>query len=153
MNLRKRSDASYARQAGSVDMLATTFDRGPIDRDAEGSLLILIVDDTPSYRAVLELALAVPGREIVGVDNATEAFELVRTRRFGLVISDYAMPGGTGIDLLRQIRRADGIQPFVLMSSELPAEAARVAALGDAYVVEKKGGIAELTALLEAIEL
>lgn len=134
-------------------MLATIFDRNPTDNDAEGSLVILIVDDTPSYRAVLQLALAGPGREIVGVDNAAEAFELVRTRRFGLVISDYSMPGGTGIDLLRQIRRADGIQPFVLMSSELPAEAARVAALGDAYVVEKKGGIAELTALLEAIEL
>jgi hypothetical protein len=39
------------------------------------------------------------------------------------------------------------------MSSELPAEAARVAALGDAYVVDKNGGIAELSALLDAIEL
>jgi two-component system chemotaxis response regulator CheY len=153
MNFRKRSDASYARQAGSIEMLATTCDRDPTESDAEGSLLILVVDDTPSYRAVLELALAAPGREIVGVDNVADALELVRARRFALVIGDYAMPGGTGIDLLRQIRRADGIQPFVLMSSELPAEAARVAALGNAYVVEKKGGIAELTALLEAIEL
>jgi CheY-like chemotaxis protein len=93
-------------------MLANTFDRGLIENDAEASLVILVVDDSASYRAVLEIALAGPGREIVGVGNVAEALELVRTRRFGLVISDYAMPGGTGIDLLREIRRADAIQPY-----------------------------------------
>jgi DNA-binding response OmpR family regulator len=134
-------------------MLETIFNRNPTHDDAGGSLLILVVDDTPSYRAVLELELAGPGREILGAGNFTGAIELVRARRFGLVISDYAMPGGNGIDLLREIRRADSIQPFVLMSSELPADAARIAALGDAYVVDKSGGIAELSALLAAIEL
>jgi DNA-binding response OmpR family regulator len=134
-------------------MLAAVSDLYPIDGDAEGSLSILVVDDTASYRALLELALAGPGREIVGAGSLTEAIALVRARRFALVISDYAMPGGTGIDLLREIRRTDGIQPFVLMSSELPADAARIAALGDAYVVDKNGGIAELTALLDAIDL
>jgi CheY-like chemotaxis protein len=134
-------------------MLMKTFDRGTIENDAEASLVILVVEDSASYRAVLELALAGPGREIVGVGNVAEALELVRTRRFGLVISDYAMPGGTGIDLLREIRRTDGIQPFVLVSSDLPADAARIAALGDAYLVDKNGGIDELNALLDAIEL
>jgi CheY-like chemotaxis protein len=133
-------------------MIATTFDRDPMEGAGE-TLSILVVDDVASYRAVLELALAGPGREIVGVGSLREAIEFVRARPFALVISDYAMPGGTGIDLLREIRRADGIQPFVLMSSELPAEAARVAALGDAYVVDKNGGIAELSALLDAIDL
>jgi CheY-like chemotaxis protein len=99
------------------------------------------------------VALAGPRREIVAVDNVAEALELFRTCRFGLVISDYEMPVGTGIDLLREIRRVDGIQPFVLLSGDLPADAARVAALGDAYLVDKNGGIAELIALLEAIEL
>jgi DNA-binding response OmpR family regulator len=132
---------------------AMTFDRDPTEDDVAQTLLILVVDDAASYRAILEVALAGPGREIVGVDNAADAFELVRTRPFALVISDYAMPGGTGIDLLRAIRRADGIQPFVLMSSDLPADAARVAVLGDAYVVDKRGGIEELCALLDAIEL
>jgi CheY-like chemotaxis protein len=134
-------------------MLANTFDGEPIESDGEESFTILIVEDSPSYRAVLEVALAGPGREIVAVDNVGEALERFRACRFGLVISDYAMPGGTGIDLLREIRRADGIQPFVLLSGDLPADAARVAALGDAYLVDKNGGIAELIALLEAIEL
>jgi CheY-like chemotaxis protein len=133
-------------------MIATTFDRDPTE-DAGDSLSILVVDDTASYRAVLELALAGPGREIVGAASLAEAIELVRARPFALVISDYAMPGGTGIDLLREIRRSDAIQPFVLMSSELPAEAARVAALGDAYVVDKSDGVGELSALLDAIDL
>lgn len=133
-------------------MLTRTFDRDPSAGRPERVLSILVVDDAASYRAVLELALAGPGREIVGVASVAEALELIRARRFGLVISDYAMPGGTGIDLLREIRRADGIQPFVLVSSELPADAARVAALGDAYLVDKSGGIAELSALLDAIE-
>jgi DNA-binding response OmpR family regulator len=133
-------------------MTATTIARDPAE-EAGGALSILVVDDTASYRAVLELALAGPGREIVGAAGFSEALALVRSRPFALVISDYAMPGGTGLDLLREIRRSDAIQPFVLMSGDLPAEAARVAVLGDVYVVDKRDGIGELSALLDAIDL
>jgi DNA-binding response OmpR family regulator len=132
-------------------MLTTTRDQASNENDP-ASFAILVVDDVPSYRTVLELALAGPGRDIVSVSNVDSASELMGIRRFGLVISDYSMPGGTGIDLLRKIRRTDRVQPFVLMSSDLPANVARVAALEDAFLVDKNGGLAELTALLEAIE-
>ena len=132
-------------------MLTTPCDLAS-NEDHPASFAILVVDDVPSYRAVLELALAGPGRDVVAVDNVKSASELMRVRQFGLVISDYAMPGGTGIDLLREIRRTDSVQPFVLMSSDLPADVARVATLEDAFLVDKNGGLSELTALLEAIE-
>lgn len=69
------------------------------------SYSILIVDDLPENRRFLSRLLATVGYRPMEAQNGTEAInELVR-RRPHLVIMDVEMPGITGIEAVRRIRR------------------------------------------------
>jgi CheY-like chemotaxis protein len=65
---------------------------------------ILIVDDEPFVRDLLEKVLRRGGHEVVATANAAEALEKLRTSRFDLVLTDVVMPGMDGFDLLRRVK-------------------------------------------------
>jgi CheY-like chemotaxis protein len=63
---------------------------------------ILCVDDDEAGRYLLGRALELAGFTVTTAGGAHEGLELLRRRRFNLVISDYRMPDGTGTWMLRQ---------------------------------------------------
>ena len=68
---------------------------------------ILIVDDDHNLTKTLAEGLHRKLKESVDVMtcfSASDALSLFNQRSFDLVISDFKMPGMTGIDLFRQIR-------------------------------------------------
>ena len=119
---------------------------------AEKTLAILVVDDSPGYLGVLVTGLSGPGRVVIGVDSVTEALPLVRGQSFDLIVSDFSMPGLSGLDLLGIVRVLRPEQPFVLSSADLPPDAALIAERHDAWVIAKSDALVELVALLEATE-
>jgi DNA-binding response OmpR family regulator len=66
---------------------------------------ILLVDDDPSLRAVLSLALRRDGYHVIEADSGVAGLEMARLHVPDLVLSDIDMPGGDGASLLRDIRR------------------------------------------------
>lgn len=71
----------------------------------EGS--VLIVEDKPEIRSLVEAALSQLGYETVGVDNAEEALGLVEAGTpVDLLLTDVVMPGMKGPDLAAAIRRS-----------------------------------------------
>lgn len=65
----------------------------------------MVIDDQRASRAMVRLALSDLGfRDIGDFDNGRTALEAMRESRFHLVISDYRMPGYTGLDLLKDMR-------------------------------------------------
>lgn len=66
---------------------------------------VLVAEDDIVSALMLEHCLKQYGYEVTTVDNGQEAFDLVRTGQFQLVISDWAMPKMTGPELCRQIRK------------------------------------------------
>src|SRR5215470_13560320 len=66
---------------------------------------VLVAEDDVVTSLMLQYCLEQFGYDVTAVDNGLEAFELVRTGQFHLVISDWAMPKMTGVDLCRQIRK------------------------------------------------
>lgn len=80
---------------------------------------VLIVEDDPDALALLEHAIAHFGYEVAGASNGLEALELIRSGRFRLVVSDWEMPGMSGVELCREIRRrsASGYTYFILLTS------------------------------------
>ena len=68
---------------------------------------------------MLQYALEQFGYDVTVAQDGREALELVRTGRFRLVISDWEMPGLTGLQLCRQIRerRWSGYVYLVLLTS------------------------------------
>jgi diguanylate cyclase (GGDEF)-like protein/PAS domain S-box-containing protein len=71
---------------------------------------ILVIDDDPLTRHVLEDIL-VPGDYTVGVaEDGEEGLKKLRTGRYDLVITDVLMPGMDGFRLLREIRKDDALK-------------------------------------------
>lgn len=65
---------------------------------------ILIVEDDPVSRSLLELYLDQEGYTYVSAQNGREALELFDTQRFSIVITDWLMPEIDGTELCRAIR-------------------------------------------------
>ncbi len=65
---------------------------------------VLVVDDDDDARTLLEDVLRERGAEVTGVGSAREGLAAVVRTRPDLVISDIAMPGGDGYELVRSVR-------------------------------------------------
>jgi len=78
---------------------------------------ILVVEDDPGLRELLEEELADAGYRVTAADNVESAAGLLRNRDIDLVISDLRLPGATGLDLLHaatQLRPAPG---FIIITA------------------------------------
>lgn len=97
---------------------------------------ILIVDDHPIVRDGLKQILAETEDLVVGAEagSADEALALVRQSEWDLVVLDITLPGRTGIDLLRDLRRERPQLPVLILSihseDELGVRAVKAGASG-----------------------
>jgi CheY-like chemotaxis protein len=66
---------------------------------------ILVVEDQPDVRGLLVTALEIEGHEVDEARNAHEGLQLLQRSHYNLVLSDYAMPGGTGSWMLHEAER------------------------------------------------
>lgn len=65
---------------------------------------ILVVDDDPSLRRVLQVQLEQEGYEVVVTASAQQTLSLLQLQHFDLVITDLRMPGMSGLALLKHAR-------------------------------------------------
>ncbi len=83
-------------------------DRNIASRDAPkfAALTVLLVDDHPNIRSILTTILNGLGiTKVTAVDNGQSALVQLSNTKFDLLITDFNMPGMTGRDLVRTIRR------------------------------------------------
>lgn len=78
---------------------------------------ILIVDDDPGQRSLLNSFLKSQGFETVTVDSGERALETLRTAEFQLMISDVRMPGISGLETLRRAREMNATLPVLLVTA------------------------------------
>lgn len=64
----------------------------------------LVVEDHPASRQILSLQLEALGVKTQVCENAKAAIELLKDKRFDLMLTDHSMPGMQGSDLARHIR-------------------------------------------------
>jgi len=114
------------------------------------SAKVLIVDDAQQVRRVLRTALSAEGYTIFEAGTGEEALNLIRTSPPDVILLDVNMPGMTGLETCREIRRHSDVP--ILMLTVRNAERDKVMALdagADDYVV-KPFGMQELLARLRA---
>jgi DNA-binding response OmpR family regulator len=85
---------------------------------------VLIVDDEPEVRAVLEDYLTEIGYEVLTAANGLEALWVVKHERPGAVLVDLAMPRLGGLDTIRHIRKFDQRVRLVVVTGTLTRETA-----------------------------
>jgi CheY-like chemotaxis protein len=89
--------------------------------DAEG-VRVLVADDNPTNRKVLELMLSAAGVQPTSVENGREAVEAWRAATFDVVLMDLRMPVMDGLEAIRAIRSEEaatgrGATPVVVLSA------------------------------------
>lgn len=78
---------------------------------------LLVVDDEPDILAMLVSYLGPElGIPIEGVSNVDDAILACRADAPVAILSDYRMPGRSGLDLLAAVRRDGQKMPFVLLT-------------------------------------
>lgn len=98
---------------------------------------ILCVDDDPAVLMATEEVLEEAGYEVVGVRNAEAARSVLARGGIDLVVSDYRLPGASGLELMEQLTE-DGIDvPVVIVTG--------YASIDHAVTTIKAGAIDYLT--------
>ena len=85
----------------------------------ESHLRVLVVDDDPTSRITLKANVERFGYACVAVASGEEAVQAITDQYFGIIISDWEMPGMSGIDLCAYVRRHNrsGYVHFILLTS------------------------------------
>ena len=105
-------------------------------------LRVLVVEDNTNLRKVLVNIIRKVGfEETVEADNGASAWEVLQSEKVGLVLTDWSMPGMSGLDLVMKIRSAS--EPIcnlpVLMITAMDTKTSIVAAAKqgvDAYIIK-----------------
>lgn len=114
---------------------------------------VLVVDDEWAVADVLEALLGDEGYRVVTASNGAQALRRLDETRPDLVIADFMMPVLDGAGLVKALReRPDTAAiPVVLMSS-LPEAAVAERCTGYQAFLRKPFRIAEVLAVLDAVE-
>ena len=77
---------------------------------------ILLVEDHPESRRLLQRLIERRGHEVVSVGSAEEAEQEIARQPFQFLILDWMLPGKSGVDLCRELRAAPaGDELFILL--------------------------------------
>ena len=87
------------------------------DRDTDGRVRVLVVDDDAEMRALLADVLSDEGYAVEGVANGAEALIRLRTESFAVIVLDKNMPGLSGLDLLPGLRTICPATPVIMITA------------------------------------
>ena len=112
---------------------------------------ILVVDDEPDIRELIQEILEDEGYAVSTAENAAAAREARRVQRPDLILLDIWMPDTDGISLLKEWSEGDHLPcPIVMMSGHGTVETAVEATRLGAYdFIEKPLSMAKLLLTLE----
>ena len=115
---------------------------------------ILTVDDAPTMRKVVALALAGAGHEVLEAGDGVAALAVLKSRRVDLIITDVNMPNMDGIEFTRQARLLPAFArtPILLLTTESdPNMKARGRAAGATGWIVKPFQQAQLLAVVAKV--
>jgi two-component system KDP operon response regulator KdpE len=116
-------------------------------------LRILVVDDQPAMREMLQTGLAPDGYIVSKSDRGMGAVDAVRRRETDLIVLDLGLRDIDGLQVIRRIRYAKSYVPIIVVSNR-GDETAKVAALdlgADDYIT-KPFGIEEMLARIRVLQ-
>jgi DNA-binding response OmpR family regulator len=79
---------------------------------------IFLLDDDRSMCGVVKDWLEEQNNSIEMVHEAKEAMAYLATYKYDLIILDWSLPDGTGVDVLKQFRTAGGTTPVLMLTGK-----------------------------------
>lgn len=78
---------------------------------------VLVVDDERGVRYALEAVLTAEGHDVLTAASGAAALELMAQHEVELVVTDLAMPGMSGLELMAELKQIDSSLPIVLITA------------------------------------
>jgi len=94
---------------------------------------ILVVDDEPDLRELLEITLLKMGLDVDSAATVREARALLDQKAFALVLTDMRLPDGLGLELVREVAANHKSTPIAVITAYGSAENAVVALKAGAF--------------------
>src|ERR1700680_3028567 len=85
---------------------------------------ILVVEDEPKLRRLLELQLSDEGFRARSAPDAETGVRLLNTEPFDVIVTDFKLPGMTGLEFLQAVKRIDANLPVIIMTAYGTVESA-----------------------------
>jgi DNA-binding response OmpR family regulator len=103
-----------------------------------GELAIVVIDDNPQSLEYVSNVLVHEGVTILTAANAEEGLALIYAHRPQIVLTDIAMPGLSGLDVVQQVAKFDStIQVIVMSARDSGVSATKALQLGAADYLAK----------------
>ncbi len=87
---------------------------------------VLLIDDNPSQLTIRELVLRDAGFPVSIATNVEGALALLRSpalaSRLGVIVTDHVMPGASGADFVRELRRVNSRVPVIVVTGMVEVE-------------------------------
>ncbi len=115
------------------------------------TIRILLVEDEPSIAEIVEFALASEGFQIAWRTLAREAEAELTTTPYDLVVLDIGLPDGSGLELLKRVRRASEVPVAILSARNAELDRVLGLELGADDYISKPFSPRELAARVKAI--
>jgi signal transduction histidine kinase len=118
---------------------------------SQRSLRILLVDDHQDTCAALERLLVRRGHLVAAMPNMRSALEAGTRNQFDLLISDIALPDGTGIELMTCLRAISGIRGIAISGFGMNGDIQKSLQAGFAQHLVKPVKLERLEAAIETV--
>ena len=81
---------------------------------------VLVVDDETAIRDMLRMALEIAEFRCIEADNIHDAYTQVVDERPDIVLLDWMLPGGSGLEMLRRLKRGDTTRdlPVIMLTAK-----------------------------------
>jgi len=89
----------------------------PVVKKRETLRKILVIDDEPVVRDLLDRHLSQKGYDVLVADNGWKGLELYRREHPDVIVLDLNMPELDGVTVLKQVRSVDLKQPVIIFWS------------------------------------
>lgn len=84
---------------------------------------ILLVEDDETLLTEIRRAIEHEGHEVASCPNIADARQILEERKFDLIVLDWGLPDGTGVDFCTELRQAgENASILMLTGRSLPAE-------------------------------
>lgn len=87
---------------------------------------ILVVEDESEIRDLIALHLRRDGHQVDAVGSAEEAMPLIKSKHYGLLALDWMLPGSSGVDIAKELRRTSGRDDLAILMVTAKAEPADI---------------------------
>lgn len=81
---------------------------------------VLLVEDEEPLRWLARKILTDDGYQVTSVENGRQAWELLQTQEFDLLVTDIQMPEMTGNELVERVLRQNRRLPILMLSGYNP---------------------------------